>query len=48
MLFVVEFFLKEAGPFSQVFAGLEEMNKAITTALLESSKVCEISTSLKH
>jgi len=37
-----EFFLKEAGPFSQVFADLEDMNKAVSDALMESAKVIYI------
>ena len=34
--------MKEMGPFSEIFANLESMNKAVSNALVESAKVCSI------
>lgn len=36
----LDYFMKEMGPFSQIFANLESMNQAVSNALLESAKVC--------
>ena len=33
--------MKHIGPFSEVFAGLEEMNKAVSNALVQSAKVIQ-------
>ena len=38
----VDYFMKEMGPFSEIFANLESMNKAVSNALVESAKVCSI------
>lgn len=32
--------MKEMGPFSEIFANLESMNRAVSNALVESAKVC--------
>ncbi|XP_032226476.1 N-terminal EF-hand calcium-binding protein 1 isoform X2 [Nematostella vectensis] len=34
-----EYFKKEMGPFEEVFAGLEEMNSAVSNALIQSAKL---------
>ena len=31
--------MKEMGPFSEIFANLESMNRAVSNALVESAKV---------
>lgn len=36
----VDYFMKEIGPFSEIFANLENMNRAVSNALVESAKVC--------
>ena len=38
----VDYFMKEIGPFSEIFANLENMNRAVSNALVESAKVCAI------
>ena len=38
----LDYFMKEMGPFSEIFANLESMNRAVTNALVESAKVCSI------
>ena len=34
-----DYFMKEMGPFSEIFANLESMNRAVSNALVESAKV---------
>ena len=34
--------MKEMGPFSEIFANLESMNRAVSNALVESAKVSDI------
>ena len=36
----LDYFMKEMGPFSEIFANLESMNRAVSNALVESAKVC--------
>lgn len=38
----LDYFMKEMGPFSEIFANLESMNRAVSNALVESAKVCSI------
>ena len=37
---LLDYFMKEMGPFSQIFANLESMNQAVSNALVESARVC--------
>ena len=43
-LLYLDYFMKEMGPFTEIFANLESMNKAVSNALVESAKVCTITT----
>lgn len=37
----IDYFMKEMGPFSEIFANLESMNRAVSNALVESAKVSD-------
>ena len=42
LLVYLDYFMKEMGPFSEIFANLESMNRAVSNALVESAKVCTL------